>query len=188
VILDGFLLLTGNSQGATGTIASGSYTDTPTTGTQDGSNIIDLGEKGGIPASAQGGGARDIGIGNPDIWLFCTVTTAFTGGTSLAVELQYAPDNGSGAPGSWTVVWASPVAEVEANLVVGAQLCNINVPRQIPDIGPPRFVKATFVSVGTHTGGAVEMGIALDRFDQIMGTGANAGVISGYPAGINIAN
>ena len=42
----------------------GAQTDAPTTGTQAASNIIDLGVTSGIPSSANGGGARDIGVGD----------------------------------------------------------------------------------------------------------------------------
>ena len=76
-------------------------------------NIVDLGLA-GIPSSANGGGARDIGTGDdPSLKLSIIVTTAFASGTSLQVNLQGAPDNGSGAPGSWTTMWTGPVV-VEA--------------------------------------------------------------------------
>src|SRR5690348_7230086 len=117
MILDGLLTFTGTFWGATGGIQSGQFTDAPTTGTQDASNIIDLGIALGIPTSANGGGARDMGIGDyPAMKLSAIVTTALTGGTSIQCELQGAPDNGSGAPGSWTVMWAGPVV-AEAALV-----------------------------------------------------------------------
>ena len=188
MILDGFLIFTGTSQGASGGIASGAQTDAPTTGTQDCSNIVDIGVKSGIPTSANGAGARDLGIGNPDIWLFAEVTTALTGGTSIQLELQGAPDNGSGSPGSYTVMWTGAVV-VEADLVAGAQLANVNVPRVIPGQPLPRFLKMTCVSVGTHSAGTIEAGVVLDRFDQIFSpTGTAAGTLSGYPAGLNVAN
>lgn len=188
MIIDGFLIFTGTSQGASGGVQSGPQTDAPTTGTQTASNIIDLGVTNGIPTSANGGGARDIGIGNPDIWLFAEVTTAFASGTSIQLTLGYAPDNGSGAPGSFTNVWSSQVFS-EAQLVVGAQLANINVPRVIPHVPLPRFVQLSYVTVGTHTAGQVEAGIVLDRFDQIFsGASAQGGTLSGYPAGLNVAN
>ncbi|MGI0079115.1 MAG: hypothetical protein ACRECH_05785, partial [Nitrososphaerales archaeon] len=76
MILDGLLTFTGTSNGATGTIANGPQTDAPTTGTQDASNIIDLGLV-GLPPFASGGGARDIGVGDsPSLKLSAIVTTA----------------------------------------------------------------------------------------------------------------
>jgi len=185
MILDNFLMFTGTSNGASGGITSAANTDAPTTGTQTASNIIDLGVVNGIPGSASGGGARDMGIGDdPALKLFAQVTTAFTGGTSLQLVLAGAPDNGSGAAGSFTTMWTS-AAIVEASLVVGAQLANIDIPRPVPGQAMPRFLRLQFVSVGTHGAGAVEATVVLDRFDQPVGTG---GALSGYPAGITVAN
>lgn len=185
MILDNFLMFTGTSNGATGGITASANADLPTTGTQAASNIIDIGITSGIPTSANGGGARDLGIGDdPMLKLLVVVTTAVTGGTSLAAQLQGAPDNGSGAPGSYTTMWTGPTV-VEASLLAGAYLANVDVPRTVPGQAVPRFLKLNFVSVGTHTAGAVEGTIVLDRMDQIRGTG---GALSGYAAGINIAN
>lgn len=185
MILDGSFMFTGTYQGATGGIQSGQWTDAPTTGTQDCSNIVDIGEKSGVPTSANGGGARDLGTGNPDIWLFAEVVAAFATGTDLTLELQGAPDNGSGAPGAYTVMWTGPTT-VLANLVVGAQLANINVPRPVAGQPLPRFLKLTCVTTGSAmTAGQIEAGVVLDRFDQVRGS---AGVLSGYPAGLNVAN
>jgi len=184
MILDNLLTFTGTSNGATGGITSGAQTDAPTTGTQAASNIIDLGVS-GLPASASGGGARDIGVGDdPSLKLSAMVIAAFTVGTSLQLQLQGAPDNGSGAPGSYTTMWTS-AAIAEASLVAGAQLANIDVPRVVFGQAIPRFLKLNFISVGTHSTGTIEANIVLDRDDQIMGTG---GAYSGYPAGINVAN
>lgn len=184
MILDAYLTFTGTGNGASGAPASGQWTDAPTTGTQNSANIIDLGLN-GIPTSANGGGARDLGIGdNPSLKLSAIVTTAFAGGTSLALELLGAPDDGSGAPGSWTVMWQS-AAVVEASLVQGAQLANVDVPRAAWEQVLPRFLKLSYVTVGTHTGGALEAQIVIDRDDQIIGSSGNQ---SGYQAGVTVAN
>lgn len=187
MILDGLLTFTGTSNGATGGITSGPQTDAPTTGTQVASNIIDLGVTSGVPSSAAGGGARDIGVGDdPMLKLSAICTTAFAGGTSLQLQLQGAPDNGSGAPSaSWTTMWTSP-AILLAFLVLGAQLSNVDVPRVVFGQPIPRFLRLNFISVGTFTGGgSVEANIVTDRDDQIMGT---TGAQSGYPAGVTVAN
>jgi hypothetical protein len=185
MILDNFLRFTGTSNGASGGITASASADLPTTGTQAASNIVDLGVTSGVPSSANGGGARDIGVGDdPAMKLSALVTTVIAGGTSLQLQLQGAPDNGSGAPGSYTTMWTS-FAYLEAALVAGAQLANIDVPRVVTGQVLPRFLKLNFISVGTHTSGAIECEIVLDRDDQILGT---AGVYSGYPAGIVVAN
>jgi len=185
MIIDGLNLFTGISNGASGAPASGANTDAPTTGTQVSANIIDLGVINGLPTSARGGGARDIAIGDdPMMKLLVQVTTAFASGTNLQVNLQGAPDNGSGAPGSFTTMWSSP-AVVEANLTQGAYIANIDVPRPVPGQPVPRYLQLQYVSSGTHTAGAIEGAIVLDRFDQMVGA---TGALSGYAPGVTVAN
>ena len=184
MILDGLLTFSGTSNGASGGITAGAQTDSPTTGTQAASNIIDLGVA-GLPSSANGGGARDIAVGDdPMLKLSAICPVAFTGGTSLQLQLQGAPDNGSGAPGTYTTMWTSP-AYAEASIIAGAQLANIDVPRPVAGQALPRFLKLNYISVGTHSAGTIEAQIVIDRFDQIVGT---SGALSGYQAGITIAN
>lgn len=185
MILDNLLTFTGTSNGATGGITSSAYADAPTTGTQAASNIVDLGVASGIPSSANGAGARDMGVGDdPMLKLSAIVGTAFADGTSLQLQLQGAPDDGTGSPGSYTTMWTS-AAIVEASLVAGAQLANVDVPRVVFGQALPRFLKLNFITVGTHTAGTIEANIVIDRDDQIMGTG---GAYSGYPAGITVSN
>jgi hypothetical protein len=189
MILDGLLTFTGTSNGATGGITSGAQTDFPAiAGTTAASNIIDLGVTGGIPASAvNGGGARDIGTGDdPSLKLSAIVTAAYNNITSLGLLLQGAPDAGSNTPGAWTTMWASPSVVLLANLVAGAQIANIDVPRPVPGQPLPRYLRLEFVVVGTTaTTGGVEAQIVIDRDDQVVGI---TGAYSGYQAGINVAN
>jgi hypothetical protein len=188
-ILDAYLWFTGTVNGASGGITSTSLGDAPTTGTQVASNVIDIGigssSNPGIPSPANGGGARDLGIGDkPSLKLLASVSVAFTGGTSLQLDLSGAPDNGSAAAGSYTVMWTS-FAYLEAGLDVGAQLGNIDIPLVLPGQVLPRFLRLRFITVGTHSTGVVNAGIVIDRFDQIHGTDS---ALSGYQAGINVAN
>ena len=70
MIIDGALQFTGTA-GVAGS------PDTPTTGTQQSTNVIDLAV------------ARDLGIGDdPALKLLIQILTTFTGGTSLDVQLQ----------------------------------------------------------------------------------------------------
>jgi len=185
MILDGLLVFTGALNGATAGIqVTGTRNDAPTTGSQVSSNQLDLGLL-GIPLSAQGGGARDIGIGDdPAMKILVIVAVAFTVGTSMQVNIQGAPDNGSGAPGSFVVYASGPVV-AEASLIVGARLFDIDMPRPALDFPPPRFLQLGYVTVGTHTTGQVQGYLVLDRHD--LPANANA-VLGGYPAGINVAN
>lgn len=185
MILDNLLTFTGTSNGTSGGITSGPQTDAPTA-SADATNIIDLGLA-GIPTSANGGGARDIGTGDdPSLKLSAIITTAFAGGTSLALTLSGAPDNGAGAPGAYSVMWQSPAAVALANLTAGRQLANVDVPRPAPGQPMPRFLKLSYVIVGVMSGGgSIEAQIVIDRDDQVVGTG---GAYSGYPAGLTVAN
>ena len=189
MILDGLLMFTGTSNGASGGITSGANTDAPTTGTQAASNIIDLGVKLGIPTYANGAGARDIGIGDdPMMKLLVIVTVTFVygaGSGTTIVRLSGAPDSGTGTEGSYTVMWTS-FTYLQATLVAGAQLANVDVPRTIAGQVLPRFLKLEYITaVASYTAGQIEAGIVLDRNDAI---GSMTGTLSGYQAGINVAN
>ena len=193
MIIDGNLLFTGTSKGASGGITSGSYTDAPTTGTQTASNIVDIGMS-GLPTSASGGGARDLGIGdNPSLKLLVVVTGYTSGGTNIYVTLSGAVDNGSGAPsGTYTTMYTGPTvtaAQISTPLALGSPgqcyLANVDIPRPVPGQALPRFYQLQFISTGTFVGLTVEAAIVIDRVDQPVGTG---GAMSGMPAGIYIAN
>lgn len=166
-MLDGLLQFTGTAGSAA------AMTDSPTTGTQQSTNVLDLLN------------ARDIGIGDdPSLELLIQIMTTFASGTSLQVQLQGAPDNGSGSPGTYTTMWDSG-AIAEASLVAGRYLLAGAFPRTLlpTPTGPssaqalPRFLRLQYITVGTHTAGAVAGFIVLDRQDQIA-----------YPPGIVIAN
>lgn len=183
MILDALLQFTGGSGGVGNNDGA---TDSPTTGSQTSSNIIDLGGP-GLPVLASGQGARDLGIGDrPAMKLLAQVTTTFTGGTSMVVTLQGSVDNGSGAPAGFTSWWASPVYS-EAQLIVGARLFDMDMPRPPAAVAYPRFLQFAYTTVGTHGAGKIRMALVIDRHDQVM-QGTNEGVLGSYPAGINIAN
>lgn len=176
MILDGLLQF---NAGTTG--------DLPTTGTQNSTNTIDLGITSGIPSSANGGGARDMGIGdNPALKMLVQVLTTFSSGTSLQIALQGAVDNGSGAPAAFSTWWTSP-AYAEASLNAGSRLYDMDLPRPPDGIAVPRYLRLAYITVGTHTAGALQAFIVLDRDDQMYNSTDNS-VIGGYPAGITVAN
>lgn len=186
MILDKFAMFTG-STAATGTATGNAdNTDSPTTGTQTSSQIIDL-HMAGIPVLANLQGARDMGIGDdPALKLNIQVTVAFTVGTSLQVNLQGATDNGSGAPNAFSTLLAGSVI-AEASLIAGAQLLPVDFPRPPQGVAIPRFVQLQYVTVGTHSTGKVLGAVVLDRMDQSYQS-TNDAVLGGYPAGIYIAN
>jgi Bbp16 len=189
MILDAFVQFTG------GTPAPGNSdgkTDSPTTGAQTSSQIVDLGVgtvgNPAIPSFSAGGGARDIGVGDdPALKLLVQVDTTMAGGTSLGVSLQGAPDNGSGAPGTFTTYISGPVVLL-ANLLVGTRILEIDVPRlTVPTVpAPPRFLQLAYAIAGTFTGGGkINGNIVLDRNDQIYQANAVSG---GYVPGVVVAN
>ena len=157
-------------------------------GTYNSTNVLDLGSSSGVPTSANGGGARDIGIGDDNmLQLLVQVTTTFTSGGAgtLQVNFQGAPDNGSGAPGAWTTYESSAVYAL-ASLIAGARLMDTSVPRPPAGVVIPRFLRLTYViGTATMTAGIVESFITGQRFDQIEQTNA---VLGGYPVGITVQN
>lgn len=159
-------------------------------GTQASTNVLDYGIASGIPTSANGGGARDMGIGDdPALKLLVIVTTTFTSGGAgtLQVSLQGAVDNGSGVPAAFSTWWSSPVYAL-ATLNAGSQLFNMDFPRPPDGIAVPRFVRLLYtVATATMTAGAVSAYVVLDREDQMYQSTDNS-ILGGYPAGINIAN
>lgn len=157
--------------------SSGQDLFTPAAGAINSTNVIDLGVTSGIPSSANGGGARDMGVGdNPSLKVMIQAITAFTGGTSLAVAVQGAPDNGSGAEGSYTTMASIP-AVLTASLTAGQVIGNISVPRPVPGQAMPRYLKLVYTTVGDFTTGTVTAALVIDRQDSPL-----------YPAGLTISN
>lgn len=177
MILDGLLQFT-----TTGGAGNG---DNPTTGTQVSTNALDLGLVGGLPADSTTTGGRDIGIGDdPAMKILVIVSVAFAGGTNLAVNIQGAPSTGANAPGTYTVMATGPTV-LEASLIVGARLLDIDMPRPAPGQAIPRFLQLGYVNSGTHTAGNIKGFLVLDRHD--IPEQSNA-VLGGYTAGITVAN
>ncbi len=178
MILDGFLQF------------SSAQSITQPVGTYPSTNAIDFGTSSGIPTSASGGGARDIGIGDdPAMKLLVQISTTVTSGgaATMSVALQGAPDNGSGLEGTYVTWWTSPVYAL-ATLVAGARLYDMDMPRPPAGVVVPRFIRLSYVIAGaTTTAGAVSSFLVLDRHD-VMYNSTNNAVLGGYPAGINIAN
>lgn len=159
------------------------------TGDYDSTNIIDLGINSGIPSSANGGGARDIGIGHHELKLLVQMQEALVsaGGGTLQVILCGAVDDGTGSPAAFSEWWASPIYTV-AQCAAGARLLDMDMPRPPQGKAIPRFLKLIYrIATATTTAGTVVAGIVIDRVDQPYQSTANQ-VQGGYPPGIAIAN
>lgn len=129
---------------------------------------------------------RDMGIGDmtggtPKV--IVQIVTTFAGGTSIQAAFQTAPDNGSGAPGTWTNAILSDVV-LTADLVAGNRLLEVDWPRPRPNAVVPRFVRLNYTVVGTYTSGQVTSAIVLT--DQA--APRKAGFMGAYPAGVTVAN
>jgi len=165
--------------GTTGSIAA-----------HDSTNIIDLGITSGIPSSASGGGARDIGIGDDPamkLMVLVTVTVTSGGAGTLAIALNGAIDNGAGLPAAFSAWWTSPTFAL-ATMNAGSRLYDMDMPRPPDGIAIPRFLKLVYtIGTATLTGGTLQSYIILDRDDQPYQSTDNS-VLGGYPAGINVAN
>ncbi len=185
MIIDAFWLFTG---GATAPGSNDGRTDAPTTNAQVSSNVIDIGLT-GLPASSAGGGARDLGIGDdPALKILVEVTTGFTtSANTLQISLQGAPDNGSGAAGSYTTYVSGPAVAGSSMTGTGVRLLEIDFPRTtVPSVpAPPRFLQLLYTLSGALATGKIVGTAVLDRHDQIMQANATLG---GYPAGVTVAN
>jgi hypothetical protein len=164
MIMDGQLQFTGVA-GIPGS------TDSPTTGVQPSSNVVDMGDN------------VDWGIGDDPAPKFSvTVTAAFSGGTSLAIGVEGSVDNVS------FVRMATGPTIVEANLTPGTHLLDVDLPRVAgawtDRVGPsqalPRYLRLAYVSSGTHTSGSIFAGLVLNRHDQLSA--------QGFPVSVTIPN
>lgn len=159
-------------------------------GTYNSTNVIDLHGPAAsmIPVLVSGQGARDIGTGDdPAMKLVSYITTTFTSGGAgtFQLKMQGAPDNGSGSPGTYYDMWTSAAVAL-ANLIAGQNMANIDMPRVPPGQVLPRFLRVQYIIGGaTMTAGVVQTELVLDEIDHPQST---TGVLSGYPAGIAIAN
>lgn len=118
-----------------------------TTGTQLSTDVYDT-------------GAAGINVNtNRELQIMVSVTTAFAGGTSLAVNLIQSATSNMASPD----VLASSGVIAEANLTRGAVLLRTSVPRT-----SKRYLALQFVTVGTHSAGNVFGGVVLDTDDTLI--------------------
>lgn len=115
-----------------------------TTGTQNSTDVVD-----------QGVAGVNINTGR-ELQIFVSVTTLFASGTSLTVNLVESAASDLSSP---TILATSGVV-AEASLVKGFVLLRTAVPRT-----SKRYLGLQFVTVGTHTAGAVWGGIVRDTDD-----------------------
>jgi len=125
-------------------------TGTALTTTADSTNRLDLGAN------------RDLGVDGQTLDVLVQIITSLTGGTSLQVAIQGAPDNGSGAEGTYVTLVQTP-AIVTARLLAGRELLRVPLP-YLQDAGadsnkPYRFLKIVYTIVGTYGAGTIYAGL-----------------------------
>jgi hypothetical protein len=118
----------------------------------------------------------DIGAGLAyDPELHVDIITSLTGNTgTLTVQLQCAPDNGSGSPGSFFVILQSPTLAI-ANLTAGSRAVRYAWPviqglfSSLSDVNPPRFLRLNYVvGSGPFTAGTVLSYLNVDREERLI--------------------
>jgi hypothetical protein len=123
-----------------------------TTGTQVSTNDYDMAI------------ARDIGRGT-QLRVYASVVTAFASGTSLQVNIIQSANSDLSSP---TVIYTGAVI-AEAALTAGKALLDVPLPPT-----SARYLGLQYVTVGTHTAGAVTGGIVLST-DSNTNFAANTG-------------
>jgi hypothetical protein len=192
MILDALLTFTGGTALPNG----GPSLAQAITATSDSTNILDLAlgqtnTGGGLPLSATSPSTqpfRDLGIGDdPAIKILVQCLTTFATGTSLTTALQGAPDSGTGGTGAFATYY-STAAVATANLIAGARLMDMDLPRPPATLPEPRFLKLVFTVGGSNfTNASIYAGLVLDRFDQVYNATVNS-VSGGYAPGVTVAN
>jgi len=157
------------------------------TTTRVSTNVIDLQS----PSIISGQGTtsnqgRDLNSGDgiqvPKLYVECLTT--FTSGTSMNVQFQGAPDNGSGSPGSYSTFAETGVIPV-ANLFAGARIAEWDLPGAPTNYPIARFIQLNYVIVGTMATANIYAAIVLSRDEAPQGAGL---YFSGYKPGFVVAN
>ena len=113
---------------------------------------------------------RDLGV-NPDMPIKVSIGVGATftaaGAATMVVQIQGAPDNGSGAPGAYyTLAESRPYAL--ADLVAGTKLLPLDLPAKASTDPQPRFLQLNYVvATGPMTAGTLNAQLTLDRSDII---------------------
>jgi len=207
MILDGQLMFTGGPGGIGSTVPGTTLriADLVTANGATSNNIIDLAigqtnVAGGLPLSTSTPSVqpfRDLGIGDDPAMKILVQAIAQTGqqwapGTAtIAVNLQGAPDSGTGTTGAFATYYSSPaVLGSTINTNGGARLMDMDMPRPPAGLPEPRFLQLTYtVGSGPFTGvnNLLVATLVLDRADQVYNASNNV-VWGGYAPGVVVAN
>ena len=119
---------------------------------------------------------RGRGPGTPT-FVISTGTGTPSGGTSLGVQIQGAPDNGGGTIAGLTFTpYVDTDALPAASILASTRVATLNWPNREPHGAPfPRFIKVTYNAVGTWAG------LTLNT-DVTLGPDTANGTLQRYPA------
>jgi hypothetical protein len=130
------------------------------TTSRDSTDILDLGMN------------RDASIGT-DVSVLILSNRTFAGGTSVAIALQGAPDNGSGGEGTYVTYVASPAITLAQLNAAPGMVLPVQLPRPpYGGLSMPRFLKLVYTVVGTFTAGGLAASLLLNRDDVVNYPGA----------------
>ena len=110
----------------------------------------------------------DLGIGRMRAEILAVIGTAFATATSatLNAALQFAPDNGSNAAGTYVTTMETG-AMTAAQLTAGTGICRWSFPPVFPQNMRPRFVRIQFTVVNTSTAGTIAYAILTPARDDL---------------------
>jgi hypothetical protein len=94
-----------------------------------------------------------LGEGHP-LYLHIAVDVAFAGGTNINFELQDAPDNGSGAPGTFAAMG------IEKTVLTAALTANTEIWRVALPSDTRQWVRVLYDVTGTMTAGTIDAWIS----------------------------
>lgn len=140
---------------------STSWTSAQTvTATADSTKVVDITGVGAgtVPALVPAVVGADIGLGDgvaiPYLFVSVSAVNVSPSANTLTIALKAAPDNGSGAEGTYTTIYTS-TAKAENVLVLGDYLI-VPVPPTLfdwPSESLPRFYKLTYTAGGGSLAG-----------------------------------
>lgn len=124
--------------------------------------------------------AREMGIGE-DLKVSVIPAGTWAGGGTMQIQLQSAPDNGSGSPGAWTTAAetdAFTAADLNSPTFQHISLVGFDLPERRPGAALPRFYRLAYViATSNFTAGTLQAFVNLARDQNQL-----------YPSGFTVPN
>jgi hypothetical protein len=109
----------------------------------------------------------DMGVGDGLFVPFVLIVIGQTlaSGTSMNFSLQSAPDNGSGAAGTWTTAVETGAIAISTNPLTAGLAFTLPFARRTPGAPLPRFYRMLYTPSGTFSAGSVSAGIMVGNIN-----------------------